>query len=417
MKLPKPYEGNEPYLFISYAHKDSALVVKIIEGLQRLGMRIWYDEGLEWGDNWRTKIERYLLESTYVVCFFTKHFFESEECKKEMGLAFEHKKGPLVIHLEKIVLPEDLKKDYNDFNALQLEKCGTQEELINRICGSSVVSSCRSEIWLPATAQQIMDEEIEEWKSIAEELLLEGKDKEALKWYRMAANQGDADAQYRVAVHYAYGSGVDKNLAEAVRWYRMAANQGDMYAQYEIGCCYEAGNGVEQDIDEAVRWYELAAEKGCELAQYRLGELYELGESVELDLEKSFRYYLGAARNDCDEAQYKVATLYEARENLYEAIKWYHRVSLCDHADALYKMGYYYEHGIVVQMDMNKAWGCYYRAARDGNVEAQYALGCWYEKRHNGTSKSSMSVHWYRSAARQGHPASQAALQRLGYDW
>ena len=61
---------------------------------------------------------------------------------------------------------------------------------------------------------------------------------------------------------YATGRGVPQDDAEAVRWYRLAAEQGDAYAQYNLGLMYRKGEGVPQDDAEAVRWYRLAAEQG-----------------------------------------------------------------------------------------------------------------------------------------------------------
>jgi len=55
----------------------------------------------------------------------------------------------------------------------------------------------------------------------------EGKNyAEAAKWYRLAADQGDAGAQYNLGTMYDFGRGVRQNYAEAVRWYRFAAGQG-----------------------------------------------------------------------------------------------------------------------------------------------------------------------------------------------
>ena len=43
---------------------------------------------------------------------------------------------------------------------------------------------------------------------------------------KKAAEQGDAEAQYNLGVMYANGDGLPEDDAEAVRWYRMAAEQG-----------------------------------------------------------------------------------------------------------------------------------------------------------------------------------------------
>ena len=46
------YNGNEPYIFISYAHKNSDVVLPIIEALADNGFRVWYDAGIEAGTEW-----------------------------------------------------------------------------------------------------------------------------------------------------------------------------------------------------------------------------------------------------------------------------------------------------------------------------------------------------------------------------
>jgi hypothetical protein len=50
-------------------------------------------------------------------------------------------------------------------------------------------------------------------------------------------------------------------MAEAVRYYRLAAEQGHAAAQYSLGSCFELGEGVAQDMAEAVRYYRLASEQ------------------------------------------------------------------------------------------------------------------------------------------------------------
>ncbi len=46
---------------------------------------------------------------------------------------------------------------------------------------------------------------------------------------------------------YADGYGVVTNDAEAARWYRLAAEQGNAKAQYNLGIMYVNGEGVPQD--------------------------------------------------------------------------------------------------------------------------------------------------------------------------
>ena len=61
---------------------------------------------------------------------------------------------------------------------------------------------------------------------------------------------------------YRAGKGVEQDNAEALRWYRAAAEQGYAAAQYNLGYMYRSGKGVTRDLAAAERWYTLAAEQG-----------------------------------------------------------------------------------------------------------------------------------------------------------
>ena len=70
---------------------------------------------------------------------------------------------------------------------------------------------------------------------------------------------------------YAEGSGVAKDEAEAVKWYRLAADQGNASAQRNLGVMYAQGRGVAKGYAEAVMWLQKAANQGNTDAQRILG--------------------------------------------------------------------------------------------------------------------------------------------------
>ncbi len=80
--------------------------------------------------------------------------------------------------------------------------------------------------------------------------------------YRKAAEQGHAEAQFKLGAMYFSGDGVLQDDAGAVKWYRMAAEQGHAAAQADLGYMYENGLGVPQDDAEAEKWHWKAAEQG-----------------------------------------------------------------------------------------------------------------------------------------------------------
>ena len=105
-------------------------------------------------------------------------------------------------------------------------------------------------------------------------------DAEAVRWYRLAADQGLASAQLNLGVKYANGEGVLKDDAEAVRWYRLAADQGHADAQFILGFMYDTGEGVLKDSVLAHMWLNIAGANGYASAR-------KLRDSLERDMTRA----------------------------------------------------------------------------------------------------------------------------------
>jgi uncharacterized protein len=82
---------------------------------------------------------------------------------------------------------------------------------------------------------------------------------EAMKWYRLAADQGSPEAQYDIGILFSFGYGVPRNDAEAVKWFQLAADQGNLNGQYALGNSYALGEGVPQNYIYAYMWLSLVA--------------------------------------------------------------------------------------------------------------------------------------------------------------
>ena len=74
---------------------------------------------------------------------------------------------------------------------------------------------------------------------------------------------------------YDEGQGVPQDYKEALKWYRLSAEQGDADAQYNLGWMYDEGQGVPQDNKEAVKWWRLSAEQRNERAQFNLSLMHD----------------------------------------------------------------------------------------------------------------------------------------------
>ena len=149
---------------------------------------------------------------------------------------------------------------------------------------------------------------------------------------RLAAEQGDADAQFGLGGAYVQGTGVPQDLVEAERWFRRAAEQGhagaqtvlrELYrsirllaeqgnadAQFGLGVAYVQGTGVAQDLVEAVRWFRRAAEQGHAGAQARLGMAYFQGTGVPQDFAEAVRLVRLAAQQGNVQGQAALGAAY-----------------------------------------------------------------------------------------------------------
>ena len=78
----------------------------------------------------------------------------------------------------------------------------------------------------------------------------------------MAVDQNFSPAQANLAVMYHYGDGVAQDKAEAIRLFRLAAEQGSGLAQYYLGKLYMLGDGVEKNSITAQMWFILASTDG-----------------------------------------------------------------------------------------------------------------------------------------------------------
>ena len=108
MKQYKTYNGNSPYLFVSYAHRDSERVLPFIEELDRNNYRLWYDAGINVGANWPEVVASHLLNSRKVIFFISEAFLNSQNCIREVNYAVAERKDMVCVLMDDVSLPEDL---------------------------------------------------------------------------------------------------------------------------------------------------------------------------------------------------------------------------------------------------------------------------------------------------------------------
>jgi TPR repeat protein len=190
------------------------------------------------------------------------------------------------------------------------------------------------------------------------------------------ARIGDPAAQYDVALMYANGVGVGKNVAQAFAWTKASAEKGHTVAQYLLGSAYSSGLGTSKDVHKALLWFVKSYEHGNEKAALKLAKVLGVEQ-----LALAFQFLVESAEKGVAEAQLAVAESYA--------------------------------NAVGVEQDGRLALDWYRRAAEQGLPGAQFALGQALERGMGTAEDLVVATQWYREAAAHGHPGAQLSLDRL----
>ena len=149
---------------------------------------------------------------------------------------------------------------------------------------------------------------------------------EAVKWYRKAADQGNAPGEHLLGWMYLNGDGVEQDLNQAHEWIRKSAEQGYAAAQCDYGLLFLDGVGVPQDNAAAFKWFSLATEQGSLTGLTYLGVMFVNGLGVPPNLAQGLLNLEQAARRGSPMAQANLGVMYAngtgLEQDVSEALIW-----------------------------------------------------------------------------------------------
>ena len=231
------------------------------------------------------------------------------------------------------------------------------------------------------------------------------------------ADPCDAEVQWLRGYAYFVGKGVPQDYAQAALWYRKAAEQGHAVAQFCLARLFDQGQGVPQDGAKAALWYRKAAEQGDAKAQFNLGVMYDTGRGVPRDYARAVSWYRKAAEQGDGDAQYGLGKeSYLGRgvlKDYAEAALWFRKAAEQGHADAQFSLGGLYLFGYGVAQDYAEAVMWFRKAADQGLSMAQGAVGFAYYSGQGISQDRARAAIWYRKAAEQGDSKAQLKLAEL----
>ncbi|AWX31698.1 toll/interleukin-1 receptor domain-containing protein [Methanosphaera sp. BMS] len=94
------YNGEEPFMFVSYSHLDAEEVFKDLKVFNDYGVKIWYDEGIIASSEWPEVISNKIKSCSLFVVFISDNSIESPNVRNEINFALSKKKPFIAIHLE-----------------------------------------------------------------------------------------------------------------------------------------------------------------------------------------------------------------------------------------------------------------------------------------------------------------------------
>jgi TPR repeat protein len=259
---------------------------------------------------------------------------------------------------------------------------------------------------------------------------------QALGRYKKAAEQGEVDAQFQIAIASFYGYGkADQNLAECRSWLEKSAAGGNSNAQQLLAQWILAGLSGRIDKPTAVSLLKRSAALGNSEAQNTLGSLYVIGDGVPLDTAQAIKLLTLSAEQGNVESQDYLSSVYAWTKDYDKGDKWRKRAADMGYTPAELSLGLAQEDSAYikkaadqgdvdatialaklyadgsdgVEADTKKCVTLYTNAAEEGSTKAQCILAEMYRYGDLVTEKNE-ACKWYKLAASQGSPE---AIQKL----
>ena len=356
MNQSRAYEGNAPYVFISYAHADSDRILPIIAALQQQGIRVWYDVGIELATEWPENIARHLNNCTVCLAFVSQAAMNSSHCRREINFAIAQRKELVAVYLGNANIPLGMQMQLGSVQGIYYDRHPSMTSFVQELCRSEIISRCGG-------AAQQNNYDVDEASRLGMEYYQQRNYPEAVKYFRYAAENGCAASQTLLGMCYSNGYGVPKDDGEAVYWYQKAVNQGNDSAMMLLGMCYCLGTGVGEDFDKGIGLIQQSADMGCDEAKEMLNTFRNMA-----------GYEPQTVPSADGETAYQTALKYYNRKEYERAIPYLAQAADKGQNDALYLLAKCYFFGDGIAQDISMGYMMMEEAADQGSYMAKQFL-------------------------------------------
>ena len=236
-------------------------------------------------------------------------------------------------------------------------------------------------------------------------LLPFSREDDAYNQLYQAAESGDAESQYQLALFYEKQK--DTEYPVIVSWLYRSARQGFLEAQFALGHIYQFGKpGIPPDLLEAEKWYEKAALRGDRQAIQALDFLrkqpaYKMLSPPSLEDKWSVQWVVKTATFGDSQSQFDLGRLYAEGKKIQmdygQAAIWYEKAAAQGHLEAMYSLANLYFEGLGIKKDEEKALFWYKQAAERDYIPAQRKLYEIYSKKDESSDRIEAATWLYIS--------------------
>ena len=403
----------ERYIYINYAYEDYEYVQRIIEDIEKTGVKVYHGNGSE---------ER-VAGSLCVIHFWTPAAHTSKSYRKIMNYTLKHELDTMLFHLDGAQMASEVDVQLDVLHALfkykyqmlnqraadaetktveskpevveaksvdELKKAmASSEPKVIKFNADSAAESKHAakepeiiedteetkiaDVETAATAVEKQPEIVNE--KIAEEQPDQSQQSEPAKAVEELTTR---DALFAEGMRILENGTTREDGVKAFKYLGQAASQGHTEAQYQLSVCYDRGIGVRRNITEAAKWCQMAAFGGHAKAQSEIGYCYEYGQGVVRNIKEAVSWYEMASAQGNIEAKNNLAFCYQKGRGIHkdvkEAIRLYGEAAAGGHASAQYNLGYCYWYGEGVKTDKSRAIELFKQSADNGNAKAAQML-------------------------------------------
>jgi TPR repeat protein len=234
-----------------------------------------------------------------------------------------------------------------------------------------------------------------------------------------AAEQGDAGREFLYAQALDKGyCGFKTDKKEAARWYRKAAEQGDMMSQRALAEMYFTGDGMPTDYVEAKKWYLKAATQGDGHSQLRLAYLNAENhyKPLKTDYAEAEKWFQKAAAQNTEDAQFRLGNFYlnyKHPPDYKQGVPWLQKAADGGNRTAMFDLGRLELAGTGMPKDVKSGLGSITKSAEGGEVQAQQTLAEIYAEGKVVPKDPMQSLNWVIKVAK-GPDAPVFYLDRAG---